>query len=62
MVKVAKSKIKLSLPVIVADIVYKFQIICLKRIKFNEWKLEKLVFLLVNHSRTEKIVDVQNQT
>jgi hypothetical protein len=44
MVKVAKSKIKLSLPVIVADIVYKFQIICLKRIKFNEWKLEKLVF------------------
>ena len=27
-----------------------------------EWKLEKLVFLLVNHSRTEKIVDVQNQT
>jgi hypothetical protein len=44
MVKVAKSKIKLSLPVIVADIVYKFLIICLKRIKFNECKLDKLVF------------------
>jgi hypothetical protein len=29
---------------------------------YIEWKLEKLVFLLVNHSRTEKIVDVQNQT
>ena len=55
--KLVKFKIELGLLFMISDLVYKFQMICLRETKVNEWKSKFLIFHNKGHNfRSENII------